>query len=77
MINNINDIMKIDYSSFCEQYIDDIKTIYGLTDKDVENLPMDINVITKWVEKIQDDYLIKKLKEDDLTTVIKLMEARK
>lgn len=73
MINNINDIIKIDYGSFCEVIKDSIKTIY---DVDVEKLPMDINVITKWVEKIQDDYLINKLKQDDLTTVIKLMEAR-
>lgn len=77
MTNTINYTIKIDYKAFCEQYIDDIKIIYGLTDKDVENLPMDINVITKWIEKIQDDYLIDKLKQDDLTTVIKLMEARK
>lgn len=74
MINNINDIIKIDYSSFCEVIKDSIKTIY---DADVENIPNDINVIIKWVEKVQDDYLINKLKEDDLTTVIKLMEVRK
>lgn len=73
MINNINDIIKIDYSSFCEVIKDSIKTIY---DVDVENIPNDINVITKWVEKVQDDHLINKLKEDDLTTVIKLMEVR-
>lgn len=73
MINNINDTIKIDYSSFCEVIKDSIKTIY---DVDAENIPNDINVVTKWVEKVQDDYLIKKLKEDDLTTVIKLMEAR-
>ena len=76
MINNINYTIKFDYESFCKQYVENIKTIYGLTDKDAENLPMDINVITKWVEKVQDDHIIKKLKEDDLTTVIKLMEAR-
>lgn len=76
MTNTISYTIKFDYESFCKQYIDDTKTIYGLTDKDVENLPMDINVITKWVEKIQDDYLIKKLKEDDLTTVCKLMEVK-
>lgn len=73
MINNINDIIKIDYSSFCEVIKDSIKTIY---DVNAENIPNDINVIAKWVEKVQDDYLINKLKEDDLTTVIKLMEAR-
>lgn len=73
MINNINDIIKIDYKSFCEVIKDSIKTIY---DVDVENIPNDINVITKWVEKVQEDHLIKKLKEDDLSTVIKLMEAR-
>ena len=76
MIDNINFTIKIDYEAFCRQYVENIKTIYGLTDKDVENLPMDINVITKWVEKVQDDHLIKKLKQDDLTTVIKLMEVR-
>lgn len=73
MINNINNIIKIDYEAFCEVIKDSIKTIY---DVDVENIPNDINVITTWVDKVQDDYLINKLKEDDLTTVIKLMEAR-
>ena len=77
MINNINYTIKIDYKAFCKQYVENIKTIYGLTDKDVENLPLDLPVITKWVEKVQDDHLIKKLKEDELTTVIKIMEARK
>ena len=74
MINNINYTIKIDYEIFCRQYVESIKTIY---DVDAENIPNDINVITKWVEKVQDDYLINKLKEDDLNTVIKLMEARK
>lgn len=73
MINNINYTIKFDYSSFCEVIKDSIKTIY---DVDAENIPNDINVITKWVEKVQDDHLIKKLKEDDLNTVIKLMEVR-
>ena len=73
MINNINDIIKIDYSSFCEVIKDSIKTIY---DVDAENIPNDINVITKWVEKVQDDHIINELKKDDLTTVIKLMEVR-
>ena len=77
MINNINDIIKIDYSSFCEAIKDSIKTIYGLTDKDVENLPMDINVITKWVEKVQEDHIINELKKDNIEYVAKLMEARK
>ena len=49
-------IIKIDYKAFCKRYVENIKTIYGLTDKDVENLPMDINVITKWVEKVQEDF---------------------
>ena len=73
MINNISYTIKIDYSSFCEGIKSSIKTIY---DVDAENIPNDINVIKKWVEKVQDDYLIKKLKQDDLTTVIKIMEAR-
>ena len=77
MINNINDIIKIDYEAFCKQYVENIKTIYGLTDKDVENLPMDINVITKWVEKIQDDHIINELKKDNIEYVAKLMEAKK
>lgn len=74
MINNINDIIKIDYGSFCEVIKESIKTIY---DVNAENIPNDINVITTWVDKVQDDYLIDKLKQDDLTTVIKLMEVRK
>lgn len=73
MINNIDYTIKIDYGSFCEVIKDSIKTVY---DVDAENIPNDINVITTWVEKVQDDYLINKLKEDDLTTVIKLMEVR-
>ena len=77
MINNINYTIKIDYETFCKQYVENIKTIYDLSDDDTKNIPNDINVITKWVEKVQDDYLIDKLKQDDLTTVIKIMEARK
>lgn len=73
MINNINDIIKIDYSSFCEVIKDSIKTIY---DVDVENIPNDINVITKWVEKVQDDHIINELKKDNIEYVAKLMEAR-
>lgn len=69
-------IIKIDYKAICEQYINDIKYLYGLSDDDVKNIPLDLSVITKWVEKIQDDYLIDRLKNDDLDTVIKLMEAR-
>lgn len=74
MINNINDIIKIDYSSFCEVIKDSIKTIY---DVDAENIPNDINVITKWVEKVQDDHIINELKKDNIEYVAKLMEARK
>lgn len=73
MINNINDIIKIDYSSFCEVIKDSIKTIY---DVDIENIPNDINVITKWVEKVQDDHIINELKKDNIEYVAKLMEAR-
>lgn len=72
MINNINDIIKIDYSSFCEVIKDSIKTIY---DVNVENIPNDINVITKWVEKVQDDHIINELKKDNIEHVAKLMEA--
>ena len=73
MINNINDIIKIDYEAFCKRYVENIKTIY---DVDAENIPMDINVITKWVEKVQDDHLINELKKDNIEYVAKLMEAR-
>ena len=73
MINNINDIIKIDYSSFCEVIKDSIKTIY---DVDVKNVPNDINVITKWVEKVQDDHIINELKKDNIEYVAKLMEVR-
>jgi hypothetical protein len=73
MINNINDIIKIDYSSFCEVIKDSIKTIY---DVDAENIPNDINVITKWVEKVQDDHIINELKKDNIEYVAKLLEAR-
>lgn len=70
MINNINDIIKIDYSSFCEVIKDSIKTIYGLTDKDVENLPLDLPTIIAWVNKVQEDDIIEHLKNDDLQYVI-------
>ena len=70
-------IIKIDYKAICKGIIDDTKIIYGLSDKDVENLPMDLNVILKWQEKIQDDDLINNLKNDNLDYVIKIMEARK
>lgn len=73
MINNINDIIKIDYSSFCEGIKDSIKTIY---DVDAKNIPNDINVITKWVEKVQDNHLINELKKDNIEYVAKLMEVR-
>ena len=69
-------IIKIDYKAFCRQYINDIKYLYGLLDDDVKNLPLDLSIITKWAEKVQDDYFINKLKEDDLITVIKLMEVK-
>lgn len=73
MINNINDTIKIDYGSFCEGIKDSIKTIY---DVDAENIPNDINVITKWVEKVQDDHIINELKKDNIEYVAKLMEVR-
>lgn len=73
MINNINYTIKIDYSSFCEVIKDSIKTIY---DVDAENIPNDINVITKWVEKVQDDHIINELKKDNIEYVAKLMEVR-
>lgn len=73
MINNINDIIKIDYSSFCEVIKDSIKTIYDVS---AENIPNDINVITKWVEKVQDDHIINELKKGNIEYVAKLMEAR-
>ena len=69
-------IIKIDYKAFCKGIINDTKYLYGLSDDDVKNLPLDLNVILKWQEKIQDDYLIDRLKNDDLDTVIKLMEVR-
>ena len=73
MINNIKYTIKIDYEAFCKQYVDSIKTIY---DVDAENVPNDINVITKWVEKVQDDRLINELKKDNIEHVVKLMEVR-
>ena len=73
MINNINDIIKIDYSSFCEVMKDSIKTIYNV---DAKNIPNDINVITKWVEKVQDDHIINELKKDNIEYVAKLMGVR-
>jgi hypothetical protein len=73
MINNINNIIKIDYGSFCEVIKDSIKTIY---DVDAKNIPNDINVITKWVEKVQDDHIINELKKDNIEHVAKLMEVR-
>lgn len=73
MINNIDYTIKIDYGSFCEVIKDSIKTVY---DVDAENIPNDINIITKWVEKIQDDHIINELKKDNIEHVAKLMEVR-
>ena len=70
MINNINDTIKIDYEAFCKQYVENIKTIYGLTDKDVENLPLDLPTIIAWANKVQEDDIIEHLKNDDLEYVI-------
>ena len=67
--------IKIDYKAFCEQYIDNIKTIYGLNDKDVENLPLDLPVILKWVEKIQENDLREHLRNGDLEYVEKMLEV--
>ena len=69
--------IKIDYSSFCEQYIENIKTIYGLTDEDVENLPLHLPTIIKWVEKVQEDDLIEHLKNDDLDYVVEILKSRR
>lgn len=76
MINNINYTIKIDYESFCKQYVENIKSIYSLTDKDVENLPLDLPTIIAWVNKIQDDHIINELKKDNIEHVAKLMEVR-
>lgn len=76
MINNINYTIKIDYESFCKQYVENIKSIYSLTDKDVENLPLDLPTIIAWVNKIQDDHIINELKKDNIEYVAKLMEVR-
>ena len=70
MINNINYTIKIDYKAFCKRYVENIKTIYGLTDKDVENLPLDLPTIIAWANKVQEDNIIEHLKNDDLQYVI-------
>lgn len=70
MINNINYIIKFDYEAFCRRYVENIKSIYGLTDKDVENLPLNLKTIMAWVNKVQEDDIIEHLKNDDLEYVI-------
>ena len=65
-------IIKIDYKALCKGIIDDTKTIYGLYDKDVENLPLHLPTILKWQEKIQDDHIINELKKDNIEYVAKL-----
>ena len=70
-------IIKIDYKAICKGIIEDTKYLYGLSDKDVENLPMDLNVILKWVEKIQDDDLINHLKNDNLDYVVEILKHRR
>ena len=67
--------IKIDYKAFCEQYIDNIKTIYNLSDDDVKNLPLDLPVIIKWVEKIQENDLREHLRNGDLEYVEKILEV--
>ena len=69
--------IKIDYKALCKGIIETTKNIYGLTDKDVENLPMDLKIILAWQEKVQDDHIINELKKDNIEYVAKLMEARK
>ena len=70
-------IIKIDYKAICKGIIDDTKTIYGLTDKDVENLPLHLPTLVKWQEKIQDDDIINNLKNDNLDYVVEILKHRR
>lgn len=69
--------IKIDYKAFCKGIIETTKNIYGLTDKDVENLPMDLKTILAWREKIQDDHIINELKKDNLDNVVEILKHRR
>ena len=69
--------IKIDYKAICKGIIDDTKYLYDLSDKDVENLPMDLKTILEWQEKIQDDDLIKHLQNDDLDYVVEILKQRR
>lgn len=68
--------IKIDYKAICEGIIEDTKTIYGLTDDDVKNLPLHLPTILKWQEKIQQDDLINHLKNDDLDYVVEILKNK-
>ena len=70
-------IIKIDYKAFCRQIIDNTKYLYNLSDEETKNLPLDIPFLVKWQQKIQDDYLIDRLKNDDLDTVVEILKQRR
>ena len=70
-------IIKIDYKAFCKGIIEDTKYLYGLSDKDVENLPMDLPTILEWVDKVQQDDIIEHLKNDDLDYVVEILKHRR
>ena len=70
-------IIKIDYKALCKGIIEDTKYLYGLSDKDVENLPLHLPTILKWQEKIQDDHIINELKKDNLDNVVEILKHRR
>ena len=69
--------IKIDYKAFCKQIIDNTKYLYNLSDKDVENLPLDIPFLVEWQQKMQDDDLINHLKNNDLDYVVEILKYRR
>lgn len=70
-------IIKIDYKAFCKGIIDDIKYLYNLSNEEVKNLPLDLPTITKWVEKVQDNFLVENSKQDNLDIVVEILKHRR
>ena len=62
--------LKFDYKAFCSRMIQNYKTIYNLSDEDVENLPLDVNTILAWGEEIQENKIIEELKAENFDYVI-------
>ena len=69
--------IKIDYKAFCRQIIDNTKYIYNLSDDETKKLPLDIPFLVEWQQKVQDDFLVENLKQDNLDVVVEILKHRR